>query len=167
MYYKIENKESEVYKNLYDLRTKELQIAKENISAIEQKTGLTFTTYFGNSGQQNFWRVPQFKGFIFDEPDKVCSKTWNTHETNSDTFIPNRKTKLGREMAEFLSNGLQSSNYNQVFDILSIEHSDRFTFPYVEIVGDLVVLYLKNDEPVDENVIEITKKEFDALLSVA
>ena len=35
MYYKIENKECEVYKKLHELRTKELLISEENKQAIK------------------------------------------------------------------------------------------------------------------------------------
>lgn len=52
MYYKIENKESEVYKRLHEMRTKEHQMAKDNIEAINQKVGLEWETYLGHSGQQ-------------------------------------------------------------------------------------------------------------------
>lgn len=167
MYYKIENKDCLVYKSLYDLRTKELKISKENVVSIEQKTGQTWETFLGNSSQQNFRRVPQFTGFKFNEPEKVCSKIWKNHDRHSDIFVPNRRTKDGREMSEFLLNRLQSSNYNQVFDILNLTHSNRFSFPYLEIVNEVIILYLRDEEPVDENIVEITKKEFDALFSVA
>lgn len=40
MYYKIENKESKVYKSLHALRTKELKMSDKNLSAIKEKTGL-------------------------------------------------------------------------------------------------------------------------------
>lgn len=167
MYYKIENKECEVYKNLHALRTKELKMSDENLSAINEKIGLKWESFLGHSGQQNFRRTTQYSGFKFVEPEKVCLKTWQNHKEHNDMFVPNLKTKLGREMSEFLLNGLKGSNYNQVFDILNLEHSNRFTFPVVHIVGEIVILYLKDEEPEDENIIEITKKEFDALLSPA
>lgn len=167
MYYKIENKDSEVYKSLHALRTKELKMSDENLSAIKEKTGLDFESFLGHSGQQNFKRTTQYHGFKFIETEKVCQKTWQNHKEYDDMFVPNKKTKSGREMSEFLLNGLKGSNYNQVFDLLDLEHSNRFTFPYLEIVGEVIVLYLKNEEPINDNVIEITKKEFDALLSLA
>lgn len=43
MYYKIENKECEVYKQLHELRKKEIQISKDNETAIEEKN----RTYMG------------------------------------------------------------------------------------------------------------------------
>lgn len=167
MYYKITNKECEVYKKLHELRTKELLIKEENEKEINEKTGLEWKSFLGHSGQQNFRRTTQFSGFKFLEPDKVCLRTWKEHSEHKGFFVPNRKTKVGREMSEFLLNGLRGSNYNQVFEILNLEHSNRFTFPYVEIEKDIIVVYLKDEEPKDENLIEITKKEFNDLLGVS
>lgn len=164
MYYKIENKECEVYLKLHDMRTKELQIEKDNEKAIEDKTGLKWEEYFGNSGQQNWNRVTQYKGFIFSEPEKVDLKIWN--KNNEGVFVPNKRTKLGREMSEFLMNGLKGNRYDKPFEILKIQKQRRFTFPFIEIGNnDIIVLFFDDNHlPKDENVIEITRKEFDAIL---
>ena len=91
-------------------------------------------------------------------------KIWKKHKDYPDCFEPNRKTKLGREMAEFLSNGLKGSRFDKPLDILGLETNGRFTFPYVEIFGDIILIYLDdNMNPTDENVIEITKREFESL----
>lgn len=44
MYYKIENKECEVYKKLHEMRIKEYQMAKDNIDAINQRVCLEWNT---------------------------------------------------------------------------------------------------------------------------
>lgn len=164
MYYKVENKECKVYKELHQLRTKELQIQEDNEKAIEEKTGLKFKTFLGDNGQQNFRRVRQYTGFKFTTPDKVDLKIWKTDAEHKEIFVPNRKTKLGREMAEFLLNGLKGSRYDKVWEILKLEHLRKFTFPYVEIVGEVILIYLSDSqEPKDKNVIEITKREFNEL----
>jgi hypothetical protein len=164
MYYKVENKECKVYKELHQLRTKELQIQEDNEKAIEEKIGLKFKTFLGDNGQQNFRRVRQYTGFKFTTPDKVDLKIWKTDAEYKEIFVPNRKTKLGREMAEFLLNGLKGSRYDKVWEILKLEHLRKFTFPYVEIVGEVILIYLSDSqEPKDKNVIEITKREFNEL----
>lgn len=161
MYYKITNKESDVYKQLHELRTKELQIQDDNEKSIEEKTGLKFKTFLGDSGQQNFRRVRQYQGFKFTTPEKVDLKIWKADNEHKEIFVPNRRSKLGREMAEFLLNGLKGSRYDKVFEILKLEHGHKFNFPYVELFDDTILLYLGNDlEPSNENIIEITKKEF-------
>lgn len=166
MYYKIENKDCEVYKKLYELRTNELQIEKENIKLIEQKTGLTWKNYFGHGGQQNFRRVTSYTGFAFNEVEKINFKIWKKHKDFDNVFIPNNKFNKGKQMSNFLNNGLKGSNFMTVLDILKIEfpHS-RFTFPYVEINNDIILMFL--DEIIEINnkdIIEITKKEFYELI---
>jgi len=165
MYYKIENKECKVYKELHSLRTKELQMKKDNETAIQEKTGLKFKTYLGDSGQQNFRRVPQYTGFKFTNPEKVDLTIWKTDSEYKDIYVPNKKTKSGREMAEFLLNGLKGSRYDSVYTILKIEHGRRFSFPFVTIVNDLILIWLNDkDEPKDKNLIEITKREFNEII---
>lgn len=164
MYYKIENKECEVYKKLHELRIKEEQIELKNVASIIEKTGLNWKNSFGRRGQQNFRRISSFSGFEFTEPEKVDLKIWKRHKEHNEIFVPNTRTKLGREMEEFLNNGLEGSNFNTVLNILQLEDLRRFTFPFVEIVGEKIIIYLDDDhEPKDKNVIEITKREFNEL----
>jgi len=161
MYYKITNKHCKIYKELHKLRSKEHEFDKENLSSIESKTGLTFQQFLGHSSQQNFNRVKEYTGFKFTEPEKVDPKIWKRHKELQDIYVPNRATKLGREMADFLFRGLKGSRYSKVFEILNLEHPRRFTFPFVEIAGDVILLYLGDDqEPKSKDVIEITKREF-------
>jgi hypothetical protein len=161
MYYKIENKECKVYQELHALRTEELKIEKENIKAIEEKTGLKWKNSFGHHGQQNFRRVTSYSGFEFKETEKVDLKIWKQHKQEQSVYVPNTRTKLGREMQEFLNNGLKGSRYDKVIKILKLDDLRRFTFPFVEIVNNIIIIYLDDyHEPKDINVIEITKREF-------
>lgn len=170
MYYKIENKECEVYKKLYELRISEIEMKKQNEISIQEKIGeLKYRKFFGDGGQQNFSRLPQYTGFAFLNTDSVNPKIWKLHETHEGLYVPNKKTKLGREMYDFLSNGLKSSSFQKVFDVfnLDIVGNGRFVLPYLEIVeNDFLILYLDDrQEPNEPNLIEITKKEFDTLLN--
>ncbi len=165
MYYKITNKDSEVYKKLYQLRIDEKRIEKENREAIEKKVGLDWQQYIGMAGQQNFHRCTQYTGFVFQEPEKVDAKIWELSKEYKDAYVPNGKTATGREMKKFLQ-GLQRSSFHHVLDILNLDTIGKFTIPFVEIIHahHTIILYLdKNMEPTDENIIEITKKEFDYL----
>lgn len=166
MYYKIENKDCEVYKKLHEMRTKELLISEENKQAIRDKSGLDFESFLGHSGQQNFRRVTQYTGFKFTEPEKVDLKIWQSDKTHSKIFVPNRRTKQGREMEKFLLNGLKGGHFTEPLEIMGLEHPRRFTFPFIEIAGEVILLYLDDQmEPKDENIIEITKCEFEKLNS--
>lgn len=68
-------------------------------------------------------------------------------------------------MEMFISNGLQGSNYQTVFKILKCVRLTRFVLPYVEICEEIILIYLGEDYDLkDENLIEITKKEFYSIL---
>jgi len=164
MYYKIENKECELYKKLFEMRSDELKIEETNKEAINNKIGLDWSVFLGYAGQQNFNRVTVYQGFMFKEPEKVDLKVWGEDTKNEGVFVPNRRTKVGREMSDFLANGLNGSFCMRVYDILGMPHPNRFIFPYIEIVGEKIILFLDDDtETIDENLIEITSKEFKEL----
>lgn len=165
MFYKIENKECQVYKELHALRTEELKIEEENIKAIEEKTGLKWGNSFGYHGQQNFRRVTSYMGFEFKEPKKLDLKIWKVSKNENGLYVPNTRTKLGREMQQFLNNGLKGSDYRRVFEILKLDDLREFRFPFVEIAkNENIVIFLGDGhEPKDKNLIEITKSEFNSI----
>lgn len=161
MYYKIENTECEVYKALHELRTEELRIEEENKDLIKEKVGLTYSKFLGGNSQQNWRRVQQYQGFVFDNPDQVDPKVWKESKEHPGCFIPNRKYKVGRDMYDFLLNGMKGSRFDTPLQILDLHTSGRFSFPYMEIIDDVILLFLDDQhEPEDSNVIEITRKEF-------
>jgi len=163
MYYKIENKESGVYKKLYEIRKDELRINDENEQAIKEKIPYDWNEFLGNNGQQGFIRTRTFHGFVFLNPDEVDLKVWKK-DTNG-AFIPNRRTKAGREISSFL-NGLPNRGFFRVEDSLGLSRLyGKITLPYLEIGKDSVILlYLDNrHRPEDPNVIEITRAEFEQL----
>jgi hypothetical protein len=166
MYYKIENQASEVYQRLHSLRSQEHRINEENLAAVTERVGLKFQQYWGRSGQQHFFRTYLYEGFLFEEPEKVDLKIWKKHSKEPLVFVPNRKTKAGREMGNFLLNGIQKGSYSRVFDILGIDHKyERFKFPYVEIIDKIIILYIgDNHEVKNTDLIEITSVEFNKIL---
>lgn len=161
MYYKIENKECEAYKKLHKMRTKELKFEEENKAIITEKTGLEWNRFLGHDGQQQWNRVTTYSGFEFISPEKVDLKIWTESKQYSGIYVPNRRTKAGREMVELLNNGLRGHRFDIVFDILKIEHKPRFTFPFVEICNETIVMYFGEDYNIkSDDIIEITKSEF-------
>lgn len=164
MYYKIENQECEVYKKLHAMRTKEIQYQKENKLAIIKKTGSDFDSFLGHRGQQNMGRVTVYEGFKFLQPENIDLKAWKISKDYPEVHVPNRRTQAGREMHEFLLNGLKGGCCTEPLEILGIEAYRRFTLPFIDIVGDIILIFLDHSmEPEDPNVIEITKKEFEDL----
>ena len=168
MYYKIENKDNITYQKLHALRSKELQIEKDNDKAISEKIPYKWEGFLGESGQQTISRVRKYIGFEFTNPSEVDLKIWKEHKEHKGCYIPNKRTKLGKEMNHFLSYELGSSFFKNVFEILGVESHRRFTFPYVEIAGDTVLVYLGNNEdPRHKDLIEITRTEFETLNEIA
>lgn len=161
MYYKIENKDSEVYRKLYEMRTKELKMSKDNLSKVKEQTGLDFSEFVGNSGQQNYWRTTQYHGFKFIDPEKVDQKVWKKDKEYPEYWVPNTRTKAGKKMQMFLLNELESSWVYTPIDILGLPHLHKFTMPYVEIAGDLILMHLDDHYDIkDPDIIEITRTEF-------
>lgn len=167
MYYKIVNADCDVYKKLHAMRTQELSWEDENKKAIEDKTGMTWDVSFGHRGQQTFNRVSNYIGFEFKEKEKISSNIWKQHSEHESIYVPNKRTKAGKEMAEFLRT-LKGHWFGVVFDCLGVDDQlGKFCFPYVEICGDVLVLFLDDKyENKDANVIEITSVEAKQLLSV-
>lgn len=168
MYYKITNKENEVFKNLQALRAKELKIEEDNIQAIKEKTGHDFKQFVGHSGQQNFGRVTVYKGFQFINPLLIDLTIWkHSSDFPSEFFFPNKRTKKGREMSDFLSNGLKSSWYAKVYTALGIKKQfGKFVLPYVHCTKDTVILFIDDKyDLTDPNIIEITRNEFNYILN--
>lgn len=164
MYYKIENTECEVYQKLHEMRTKELKMKEDNKAAIEEKTGSGFDSFLGHHGQSGFSRVSTYEGFKFLNPENIDLKAWKISKEHPEVHVPNRRTKAGKEMYEFLSNELQKSWFQVPLDILGLEVYHRFQLPFVEITGDVIILFLDHNlHPEDPNVIEITRTEFEKL----
>lgn len=167
MYYKIENKDCEVYQNLFAMRKKELAWERENQEAIDKKIGLKYTEFLGRKGQLTFYRTSVYYGFKFETPEKVDSGIWKESTKNPGFYIPNKRTKRGKDMSRFLSTYLKGHWFDIVFEYLNVERLyGKFLLPYVEISNDnIIVIYLDHRQnPKDENVIEITKKEFESII---
>lgn len=165
MYYKIENQHSSIFKALFEIRMEEIRMEADNRKAITAKTGLAWKAYLGHAGQQNFNRVCQFDGFVFNEPEKVDLKIWRRHKKHTDVFVPNKHTAKGKEMANFLLNDLEGSCFINVYKELNLRFpTGKFCFPYVEVRKKVIILKLDDKANVDHpDLIEITMKEFNEL----
>lgn len=161
MFYKIENKESEVYKRLHEMRTEELLIEQRNKTAVQEKIGLDYKMFYGNRGQLNADRVTQYHGFRFSNPEQVDSKIWK-HDKQLDCYFPNKKTKAGREMYDFLNEGLEKSSFWEPMQILNVKIiAMAISYPFVEIYGDVILIALKYPCEAKPDIIEITLREFE------
>lgn len=167
MFYKITDKESKLYKQLHELRSKELKIEKENDAAVKHLVGDDWDYFSGWGGQQNFFRVTTRTGFAFKHPENLPPKTWKKDKELHDIYVPDRRTKNGKSIAKALDN-LPHSSVISVFEILEMGLPGQFKFPYIEICDDETIVLFVDDkfdlEKKFHEVVEITKKEANELL---
>ena len=169
MYYKLIDKESTLYKNLYDMRVKELQIEKDNAERIKQRYPKWNDQFLGRKGQQNFNRVTTYLGLGFDSEQDVDPKEFKSSKDYKGLYEPNRRTKKGKESKAFFDS-LGRSSYSSLMNILSNEGIDnvygRFIFPYIEIGSDGLYCYFDDRMKLPSVFIEITSVEFNKALNI-
>lgn len=169
MYYKLIDKESALYKKLYDMRAKELQIEKDNVERIKQRYPKWNDQFLGRKGQQNFDRVTIYRGLGFDSEQDVDPKEFKPSKDYKGLYEPNRRTKKGKECKAFFY-GLGRSSYFLLMDILSNEGVGnvygRFIFPYIEIGSDGLYCYFDDRMKLPSVFIEITSVEFNKALNI-
>lgn len=167
MYYKIINKECKVFKELKELREKELKINEENFNRVKEKINLEFENYYGHIGQQNFLRVNTYVAFEFKDVNKIPTNTWKKYKEDNNFWVPDRRYKQGKEIYSFLKNGLKTSFYRIPFKILELDNPiGKFKLPFIEVCEDIIILFLDDKhEPKDKNIIEITRTEFYLILN--
>ena len=100
LYYKVENKDSDLFK-----RANEFLAMEENLREIQKKTIESQLPKFSKyRGEKGFNRIVRYVGFVFDDKESIDPKVWKTKEENGVMLsIPNLRTKVGRAMSEFLS----------------------------------------------------------------
>lgn len=161
MYYKITNTDCELYKKVYELVTYEERIERSNYEKVKQFCTPEWDNWLGYPGQGNFDRTTQYRAFKFIDPTKVCLRTWREYKDADGFFEPNIRTKLGREMRDFLNRGLERSSFTKARTILKGRDAGRFKFPVILRSLDIIIVFMDpswvNDDP---NLIEITSKEF-------
>lgn len=110
LYYKVENKDSDLFK-----RANEFLAMEEKLKEIQRKTiesQLPKFSRFQYSG--GFNRIVRYTGFVFEDKESIDPKVWKTKEENGEMLsTPNLRTKVGRAMNEFLG----SFKRTDVFDV--------------------------------------------------
>ena len=169
MYYKLIDKESALYKKLYDMRVKELQIEKDNVERIKQRYPKWNDRFLGRKGQQNYNRVSSYYGIGFDSERDVDLREFKPSKDYKGLYEPNRRTKKGKECKAFFDS-LGRSSYSSLMNILANEGVDnvygRFIFPYIEIGSDGLYCYFDDKMKLPSDFIEITSIEFNKALNV-
>lgn len=161
MYYKITRKESELYQRLLKLLNDEKQMEQRNWNQVKAICTPDWEHWIGYPADRNLLRVNIYIGFMFKEPELVCKKTWTPDREEPEYFVPNRRTRLGREMYDFLNRGLERSSVWDVFDILKVNFTGKFTIPLIEIAFGEILLSLDHRWNIEHpDLVEITQKEY-------
>lgn len=106
IYYKVENKDSALYKRANEFLTMEEKLREIQRNAIESKVP-KFSKYKARKG---FNRIVRYTGFVFDDKENIDPKVWKTKEENGEMLsTPNLRTKVGREMDKFLGSFKRTS----------------------------------------------------------
>ena len=168
MYYKITNKDSEIYKKFHELRTHELELDKENIEAIKEICGSNWKQHTGSNSQQTLLRTRTYTGFKFHHPEKLITKAWKKHKKHQGVLTPNRRTKFGKQLFQLLEHGLKTSNFSYIYKILDITHGDNFTIPWMDIIkiddNEMILLYIE-EEIKNPDLIETTETEWNSIIN--
>ena len=163
IFYKVENKDSELFKKASEFLKVEDRLREEQKAAIEAKMP-KFTTY---RGQKGFNRIVRFTGFVFDDQQNIDPKVWKTEEKDGKMLsTPNRRTKVGREMYKFL-NSFDRTTMWDVDRLLGIEKQSIFgSFIPANLFKFNDRIYILIDEQFREefeknntDIIEITRGE--------
>ena len=170
MYYKLIDKESALYKKLYDMRVKELQIEKDNVERIKQRYPKWNDQFLGRKGQQNLGRVTRYRGLGFDSERDVDLREFKPSKNYKGLYEPNTRTKKGKECKAFFDS-LGRGSYSSLMNILSNEDADNiygsFVFPYIEISSDDgLYCYFDDKMKLPSDFIEITSVEFNKALNI-
>ena len=118
IYYKVENKDSELFKRAHVFLAMEEELREIQRKTIESKLP-KFSKYQFLKG---FNRIVQYTGFVFDDKENIDPKVWKTKEMLS---TPNRRTKVGRAMEEFLRSFKRTSVWD-VNTILAIDEKSLY-----------------------------------------
>ena len=163
LYYKVENKDSDLFK-----RASEFLAMEEKLREIQRKTiesQLPKFSRFQYSG--GFNRIVRYTGFVFEDKESIDPKVWKTKEKNGVMLsTPNLRTKVGRAMNEFLGS-FKRTNVWDVDRLLAIDEKPIYgSFYYAKLFEFNDRIYIMIDsqlrdvfEKNNTDIIEITNGE--------
>lgn len=169
MYFKIENKDSELYskvmKFIKDRRSLKINNMSKAENLVMEITGLEVDQFDLMISQGGFNLIPYVDGIKLRKPSTTTPTGFMVKK--GDKFhTPNGRTKLGRQLQSFFNNQ-KGVSYVCNLTILGLEDKSlhRFRVPYVEEFNGVIVALIDSQyEPKStEDFIEITETEFNTL----
>ena len=161
IFYKITNTECDIYYKLKAQREEELKVAKENKEFLERNIPYKYERYCGYTNQ-GARRIPIAVGFYFVNPEEVDTRGWREDVKRRGLYFPNKRTKAGRDMQALVDHQRGFSGF-KLLDMLEIDYYGEFSCPQMWVEKGVVLVALDdNHHPKDENLIEITRGEFES-----
>ena len=122
IYYKVENKDSELFK-----RANAFLVMEEELRETQKRTiELQLPKFSKYQFLKGFNRIVQYTGFVFDDKENIDPKVWKTKEENGEMLsTPNLRTKVGKAMNEFLRSFKRTSVWD-VNKILNIDEKSLY-----------------------------------------
>lgn len=109
LYYKVENKDCDLFKKANEFLAMEEKLRETQRKTIESELP-KFSKYKYKKG---FNRIVLYTGFVFDDKENIDPKVWKTKEENGEMIsTPNLRTKVGKEMNEFLRSFKRTNVWN-------------------------------------------------------
>lgn len=164
-YYKVTDKESELYKKANKFLNMEQEFRNTQNAAVKAKVP-SFTLCQTETG---FNRIAKYVGFVFEDQDNIDKKVWSTKTVDGKPIsYPNKRTKAGKEMAEFLEN-FKRTNCWDVDTLLNIQKTSKFRsfypanlFKHNDCIYIMIDARFHNDfEKNNADAVEITTGEMD------
>ena len=162
-FYKIEQKEDGLFKKANEFLDMEEELRNTQRDAVKSKLH-KFSKYEGIRGYN---RIVQYTGFVFDDQENIDPKVWNTKKVDGLMLsTPNRRTKVGRAMDEFLRS-FKTTTFRDVNRLLGINETiliGRFCMTNLFRYNDCVYIlidsrYCDEFERNNPDAIEITYSE--------
>lgn len=127
LYYKVENKDSDLFK-----RANEFLAMEEKLREIQRNTIESQLPKFSKcKGKIGFDRIVRYTGFVFDDKESIDPKVWKTKEENGEMLsTPNLRTKVGRAMNKFLGS-FKRTNVWDVDRLLAIDEKPIYGSFYI------------------------------------
>lgn len=110
LYYKVENKDSDLFKRANEFLAMEEKLREIQRNAIESKV----PKFSKCKARKGFNRIVRYIGFVFDDKESIDPKVWKTTVEDGEMLsTPNLRTKVGRAMDDFL----RSFKRTDIFDL--------------------------------------------------
>lgn len=162
MYFKITNKESELYKKLEAYIKKRRHQKNTNYNLIKEFLQVDFNQALCSSG--GFLCLPSIKGIVPLSKKEIEGMKPDKQYPN--VLFPNKRTKKGKEIDEFLNN-LPNWWYKEEVILLPVRKTNspsgiKFSTPYIEIIDETIIVRVdKCFQPYEtEDFTEITETHF-------